>query len=143
MLLNFGGFIPLSTVDFPGRSCCTIFFRGCHLRCGYCHNKELWEGEDRRDIAEIKDMILSSEKYISGVAFSGGEPMEQPEPLNVLLEFCRSNDLATCLHTNGLHDIPFLDLIDMLIIGVKPGTKSFGHDNVIRLLVEDGKAKKI
>ncbi len=35
MLVNFGGFVPLSTVDWHGRAVCTVFFRGCSARCFY------------------------------------------------------------------------------------------------------------
>ncbi|HET6580251.1 MAG TPA: ribonucleoside-triphosphate reductase activating protein, partial [Methanoregula sp.] len=31
--MNFGGFIPLSTIDWRGRAVCTVFFRGCPIRC--------------------------------------------------------------------------------------------------------------
>ncbi len=44
MLVNFGGFVPLSTVDWHGRAVCTVFFRGCSARCFYCHNKHLQRG---------------------------------------------------------------------------------------------------
>lgn len=139
--LNFGGFVPLSTVDFPGYSCCTVFFRGCSLRCGYCHNKHLWEGNSPVDISLVKDAIFGSKKFISGVAFSGGEPMEQPEALLELLTFCKDNGLKTCVHTNGLHDIAFLEKIDLLLLGVKAETKQFNHPNIVRIEVKDASEK--
>lgn len=97
--INFGGFVPLSTVDYPGLCCCTVFFRGCSIRCDFCHNKHLWDGENIVPLEDVEQMILSSKKYISGVAFSGGEPTEQPIALAALIEFCKRNFLKTCVHT--------------------------------------------
>ena len=102
MQVNFGGFVSLSTVDFPGISSCVVFFRGCSVRCPFCHNKWLWEGENFVDIECVKELILSSKKFISGVAFSGGEPAEQPDQLQELLAFCKKEGLKTCVHTSGL-----------------------------------------
>ena len=57
--MNFGGFVSLSTIDWRGRAACTVFFRGCPIRCSYCQNEGIITGEDYRDIEEIKEMILS------------------------------------------------------------------------------------
>lgn len=119
MKVNFGGFVPLSTVDFPGYSSCVVFFRGCSIRCPYCHNKHLWDGADYMDESDIWDMILASKPYISGVAFSGGEPMEQPDVLKALLRFCKSENLLTCVHTSGRYNIEIPN-VDYVLVGNNP-----------------------
>ncbi|MDD1674714.1 MAG: anaerobic ribonucleoside-triphosphate reductase activating protein [Methanomicrobiales archaeon] len=102
-MINFGAFIALSTVDWPGKSVCTVFFRGCPLRCSYCHNKSIQTGEDYRTEAEIIAMIASSQPLISGVVFSGGEPTAQCDALVAVLAAAKHMDLATCVQTNGFY----------------------------------------
>jgi pyruvate formate lyase activating enzyme len=100
--VNFGGFVPLSTVDWRGRAVCTVFFRGCPVRCSYCHNRSIQEGEDFRDTGEVQELIRSSKLLVSGVVFSGGEPTMQPEPLAALAAASREMGFAVGLQTNGI-----------------------------------------
>ncbi len=100
--LNFGGFVPLSTIDWRGRAVCTVFFRGCPIRCSYCQNEAIQTGEDYRDTGEIFKLIKSSSPYISGVIFSGGEPTLQKEALLDLARKVKSIGLAVGIQTNGL-----------------------------------------
>ena len=102
-MMNFGAFIALSTVDWPGKSVCTVFFRGCPLQCSYCHNKSIQTGEDFRTVEEIIGMIASSKPLISGVVFSGGEPAAQPDALLALLAAAKSMGLKTAIQTNGFY----------------------------------------
>jgi len=101
--LNFGGFIPLSTVDWRGRSACTVFFRGCPVRCAYCQNSAILAGKNERDIDEIIEMIRGSMLAISGVVFSGGEPTAQKEVLLSLARSAKTMGLAVGVHTNGVY----------------------------------------
>lgn len=109
--MNFGGFIPLSTIDWRGRSVCTVFFRGCPIRCSYCQNEGILTGEDYRDVEEIKGMIKSSSPFISGVVFSGGEPTKQREALVELARYSKGINLDVGIQTNGL----FPDTLGQLI----------------------------
>ena len=122
--MNFGGFVPLSTVDWRGRAVCTVFFRGCPVRCSYCHNRSIQEGEDLRDVKEVEEMIRSSKLLVSGVVFSGGEPTMQPEPLATLMAASREMGLAVGLQTNGifprvLHRLVGEYLVDRIALDVK------------------------
>ncbi|NMB77797.1 MAG: anaerobic ribonucleoside-triphosphate reductase activating protein [Methanomicrobiales archaeon] len=112
MEINFGGFIPLSTVDWRGRSVCTIFLRGCPVRCAYCQNSAILTGSDMREISEITGMIRGSLLAISGVIFSGGEPTMQKEPLLALARAAKKMGLAVGIHTNGVYPDTLQALID-------------------------------
>jgi len=101
--LNFGGFVPLSTVDWLGRSVCTVFFRGCPVRCAYCQNHAILSGKDMRDLDEIIGMIKGSLLAISGVVFSGGEPTMQKDALLALAKAAKSRGLDVGIHTNGVY----------------------------------------
>ena len=111
MQVNFGGFVPLSTVDWRGRSVCTVFLRGCPLKCSYCQNDLIQNGQDFLEIQEILDMIRSSEPYISGVVFSGGEPTLQKEALVALCGHVKKMNLAVGIQTNGLFPETLAELI--------------------------------
>ena len=110
--MNFGGFVPLSTIDWRGRSVCTLFLRGCPIRCSYCQNEAIQEGEDYRDIDEIILMITESAPYVSGVVFSGGEPTLQMDALVTLAQRVKGMGLAVGLQTNGMFPETLAALID-------------------------------
>ncbi|PKL70436.1 MAG: anaerobic ribonucleoside-triphosphate reductase activating protein [Methanomicrobiales archaeon HGW-Methanomicrobiales-1] len=99
--MNFGGFVSLSTIDWRGKAVCTLFLRGCPLRCTYCHNESIQTGEDLRDIGEITEMIKTSSPFISGVVFSGGEPTGQKDALIALARYAKKINLEVGIQTNG------------------------------------------
>jgi len=99
---NFGGIIPLSTVDWRGRAVCTVFLRGCPVRCHYCQNVALQEGRDERDIDEILAMIRDTTLLTTGVVFSGGEATMQKEALVALARGVQEMGLGVGLQTNGV-----------------------------------------
>lgn len=101
MHVNFGGFVPLSTVDWRGRAVCTVFFRGCYAMCYYCHNKHLQRGESSVPVEYILDLIDESRMLVSAVVFSGGECTEQISPLLHLAKGCWDRGLKVGIHTNG------------------------------------------
>jgi len=62
MLVNFGGIVPLSTVDWLGRAAMVVFLRGCPLRCPHCHNQRLQTGERFVALHTIASRIVSEVK---------------------------------------------------------------------------------
>lgn len=111
--MNYGGFIPLSTVDWRGKSVCTLFLRGCPVRCAYCQNSAILAGKDMRDIKEVVAMIRESLLAVSAVVFSGGEPTMQKDALLALAREAKALGLAVGIHTNGV----FPDTLQALIDG--------------------------
>ena len=114
--LNFGGFVPISTIDWRGRAVCTLFLRGCPLRCSYCQNEAIQSGEDYRDPEEIREMINSSAPFVSGIVISGGEPTLQRDALTGLARYARSLGLKVGLQTNGLFPDTLASLIDERLV---------------------------
>ncbi|MEN6517772.1 MAG: anaerobic ribonucleoside-triphosphate reductase activating protein [Methanospirillum sp.] len=110
--VNFGGFVPVSTVDWPGRAVCTVFLRGCPARCGYCHNAALLGGRDPRELDEVVGMIAGSVLVVSAVVFTGGEPTMQGEALVRLARESRRLGLEVGVHTNGAYPDVLAALID-------------------------------
>jgi anaerobic ribonucleoside-triphosphate reductase activating protein len=71
--------IERSTVNGPGVRA-VVFLQGCSLACPGCQNPETHHpnGIEFMTSVELADWILSREG-ITGVTFSGGEPLEQLE----------------------------------------------------------------
>ncbi|MBN2734333.1 MAG: anaerobic ribonucleoside-triphosphate reductase activating protein [Methanomicrobiaceae archaeon] len=124
MKVNFGGFVPLSTVDWRGKAVCTVFLRGCPVRCHYCHNLSLQKGQDLRDTGDIIAMIKESRIVISGVIFSGGEPTMQKDALIEMAKKCKEMGLLVGVQTNGafpetLAEMIRQGLIDLVHLDIK------------------------
>lgn len=127
----------------------TVFFKGCPLRCIWCHNPEgigfqsiEWVQErkfDGRTIVEreiigrtleaqelfqaIKRDHIFYRESEGGVTFSGGEPLSQLPFLLELLQFARSAGIHSCVDTSGY--APKQDFLsvakncDLLLIDLK------------------------
>lgn len=108
----------------------TVFFKGCPLRCWWCHNPEshkilpekidgcnLRRGFDQSysmdkdevgkefSVDELMNEIFKDRVFYDestgGVTFSGGEPLMQHKFLSQLLKECRSNGILTAIDTSG------------------------------------------
>jgi pyruvate formate lyase activating enzyme len=126
-----------------------IFFKGCPLRCWWCHNPEsqrsltesstkklLLDGVEiveeeycgrKMTVAEVmqeigKETIFHDESG-GGVTFTGGEPLAQPHFLRELLAACRKQGIHTCLDTCGYAPSAVLaslsPLVDLFLYDVK------------------------
>lgn len=113
---NFGHFIPISTVDWYGRSVSVIFFRGCQMRCPYCQNHGYIGGRSEVKCDEIQAMLSKAVPFISAVVFSGGEPTLQPDALKYFAGYARSRSLAVGLQTNGYCADAVKDMIDERVL---------------------------
>lgn len=108
-----GIMIPVSTIDWYGRSVSVVFFNGCNFNCIYCSNKNFIDVNDRLeplfkkgkavDIEEIEKEILDAKTFISAVVFSGGEPTMHPHELERLAGFAKGLDLLVGIETNGYY----------------------------------------
>jgi pyruvate formate lyase activating enzyme len=127
----------------------TVFFKGCPLRCWWCHNPESQEsGVGQVSVHKVLDgksfetelavgswqLAVEVMKEIQkdevfyresggGVTFSGGEPLLQPDALGELLVLCRKNNYHTAIDTSG-HAEPavldkVMDLADLWLFDLK------------------------
>jgi pyruvate formate lyase activating enzyme len=105
----------------------TIFFKGCHMSCWWCHNPEGINPEPEKYIKEtvldgkvineelvvgkwfrLDDLMKEIEKERifmdqsgGGVTFSGGEPFLQAEFLMSALQECKSRAIHSAIDTSG------------------------------------------
>jgi pyruvate formate lyase activating enzyme len=122
--INLGHFIPISTVDWHGRSASVLFFRGCQFRCPYCQNHAYLYPGNEITIGEIESQINKAAPYISAVVFSGGEPTLQPDALKTIARFVKSKSILVGLETNGfgynvIEDMLEENILDKLFIDIK------------------------
>ena len=126
-----------SLQDGPGLRT-TVFFKGCQLRCAWCHNPESWTLEPTpivkptgsRDqtvygyetsVGEIMAVVRRDKDYYEtsggGLTLSGGEPTLQFAFCKALLMAAHAEGIHTCLDTCGfwktdrfLELLPYVDL---------------------------------
>ena len=135
MTMVFSGImIPVSTIDWYGRSVSVVFFNGCNFNCVYCSNKTFIDVTDRLeplfkkgkvvDIGEIEKQILEAKTFISAVVFSGGEPTMHPRELERLAAFAKGLGLLVGIETNGyypgrLEALIMKKLLDRIFLDIK------------------------
>lgn len=93
-----------SIVDGEGiRS--VIWFQGCSHNCPGCHNPEThdFSGGISKPIEDLKDEIKELE-YQTGVTFSGGDPMFQPEALLELAKCVKECGMNVWCYTGFLYE---------------------------------------
>jgi pyruvate formate lyase activating enzyme len=129
-----GIMIPVSTIDWYGRSVSVVFFNGCNFNCIYCSNKNFIDISNRLeplfkkgnvvDIEEIEKQIIDAKTFISAVVFSGGEPAAHPRELERLTKFVKMQGLLVGIETNGyytqcLEGLIKKKLIDKIFLDIK------------------------
>lgn len=99
--MKFSGIQKLSLLDFPTRTCCTLFTSGCDFRCPFCHNASLVLGQDETvDEEEVFALLKKRKGVLDGIAVTGGEPLMHPE-LEPFLSKVRQMGFLIKLDTNG------------------------------------------
>ena len=101
----------------------TVFFKGCPLRCAWCHNPEgqsfdvetmtrrdgtkVFCGQDWTSEALAKELLKNADimrQSGGGVTFSGGEPLGQAAFLLELIPLLKREDVDLALETSGVAD---------------------------------------
>ncbi len=119
MLLNISNIQHFSVGDGPGIRT-TVFFKGCHLFCPWCHNPENLAAETtalhyRNGKTETRGVCVSSEELLpelledrpffdqsgGGVTFSGGEVMLQANEAAQLAGLLKTHGISVLIDTAG------------------------------------------
>ena len=77
-----------------------VWFQGCTLACPGCWNVDMWPHQEKQLIhrQELLDDILST-SGIEGVTLLGGEPLQQIENVQWLIESLKASNLGVMLYT--------------------------------------------
>ena len=107
----------------------TVFFKGCPLRCLYCHNPDTWDpkqsGKYLLSPEELLEEVFRYKSFIAkgGVTVTGGEPLLQPEFLFEFYSLCKENGIHTALDTSGAIFTQAVqkvyDIVDLVLLDVK------------------------
>lgn len=127
--LNINDYISESVVDGPGIRF-TVFVQGCPHHCPGCHNPQTHDFNDGH-IVDIQELLncIKQNPLLSGITFSGGEPMCQPHPLGLLAKEIHKMGLNTMAYSGYTYEEliamskadpdldSFLNEIDILVDG--------------------------
>lgn len=117
----------LAALDGPGVRF-AVFFQGCNLRCGCCHNPDTHDMAcgDEYFAEEIVNKAVRYKEYFGkdgGITISGGEPLLQAEFATEIFTLAKSNGLNTCLDTSGsiINEkvIKLLSVCDRVMLDIK------------------------
>ncbi len=119
-MIRIGGFVPFTTLDFPGQLAAVVFCQGCPWRCVYCHNPHLLPVLPPAPAAwrETLAFLRRRQGLLDAVVFSGGEPTLQQGLLQAVQEV-RDMGYRVGLHTAGMYParlsrlLPWLDWIGL------------------------------
>ena len=99
-----GALVKTSLVDYPGKVCATVFFKGCNLRCPYCYNAPLITGtadeSELFTIEEIQNHLTKRRNVLDALTVSGGEALLNPFTVP-LITFAKELGYLVKLDTNG------------------------------------------
>ena len=103
-MISIAGFVPFTTIDFPGRLASVIFMSGCPLRCPFCHNPGLQgRGAGAGPTWEEIELFLERRRgKLEGVVLSGGEPLMSAAVYDIGRRI-KDMGYALGIHTSGYY----------------------------------------
>ena len=122
-MIQIGGLVSFTTIDYPGKLACVLFLVGCPIRCAYCSNPHLiLVGAGEYDPEKVFDWLKTRVGKLEAVVFSGGEALMQSPALFEYMRRVRELGFKIGLHTNGFYPENLsaaADLIDWIGIDYK------------------------
>jgi len=107
--IRIAGVVNDSIVDGPGLRM-AIFFQGCLRCCEGCHNPESWPlNGGREKTAEALLSDIDNNPLLTGVTFSGGEPLLRAGALLPLAEGIRLRGLDLAIYTGWVFEDILMD----------------------------------
>ncbi len=129
LILSVSRVVDRTQVLGPGTRA-AIWVRGCPLRCRDCVSPEdlPFEGGERVDVRDLARHLNGLSEDVTGVTFSGGEPMAQAAALAQLVDLIRARRNWSVMSYSGFtlehlhrHGSPgqraLLDRVDILVDG--------------------------
>lgn len=132
--MKIGGIQRLSLLDYPDKTCCTIFTVGCNYRCPFCHNASIVENKlSVKGVLreEVIDFLKRRIGILDGVCITGGEPLLQDQ-LESFIREVKSLGFSIKLDTNGslpkkLKQLIETGLVDYVAMDLKNSPDSYGQ----------------
>jgi len=97
--LRLAGVVNDSITDGPGIRL-TVFVQGCPHHCPGCHNPQTWPFTDGELVSPAEIMAqIAANPLLTGVTFSGGEPLAQADALLPLARLIKQRGLELAIYT--------------------------------------------
>lgn len=107
---------PFTFQDFPDHTACILWFFGCNMRCGYCHNPEFVTGRAKRiDAAYLERFLKARQGLLEGVVLSGGE-CTLSAGLPLFARYLKSLGYKVKIDTNGTRPQVLRQLLDECLV---------------------------
>lgn len=102
--IELAGFVDDSIVDGPGLRV-AVFSQGCPHACPGCHNPETWAVGVGR-VMTVTDIFerISRNPLVTGVTFSGGDPLYQPSGFADLATLCKARGYEVACYTGWTYE---------------------------------------
>jgi len=101
---SIGGFVPFSTVDWPGELAAVVFIAGCPWACHYCHNPHLQQRGGALSWDTVLQTLQKRVGLLDGVVFSGGEPFNDPLYMQLIRQ-TKALGFKVAVHTAGIYPL--------------------------------------
>ena len=109
-----------------GRPCVFVRLTGCNLRCVWCDSEYTFTGGEKLELDEILGAVRAFGCRL--VEVTGGEPLAQPEALDLIRALC-DEGYEVLIETFGTLDIdPVLRRAKLIQDGKCPGSGEAGRN---------------
>ena len=126
---------PFTTLDYPDKLACIVWFSGCNMRCLYCYNPQIVKSDEGISQSELFEFLTSRVGLLEGVVFSGGECTLNKDFLN-LTKRVKELGFKLKIDTNGSNSnilkesINFIDYIALDFKAPKEKFKFITNSNL-------------
>jgi pyruvate formate lyase activating enzyme len=91
---------PFTLLDYPNYTACILWFAGCNMKCQYCYNPEIVNGDGKISFDEALTFLKKRVNLLDGVVISGGEATRNKELIS-FVEKIKELGFLIKLDTNG------------------------------------------
>lgn len=104
-----------TTLDYPDHLACIIWFAKCNMRCSYCYNPKIVNGEGTITNKDLLHFLKKRVGKLEAVVLSGGECTLNPDIIE-LCEEIKELGFKIKIDTNGLNPDILCELIDFSLV---------------------------
>jgi len=120
---------PFTLLDYPDKTACILWFAGCNMRCVYCYNPDIVDGEGKLSVSEAINFLKKRVNLIDAVVLSGGECTRFKGLIELAKEIKKLGMLVK-IDTNGsnpdlIKEIIEQKLVDYIALDFKTIEKNF------------------
>lgn len=118
------GLNKTTLLDYPKHIAATIFTPGCNMRCPFCHNADIVEGNlELINEEDVLEFLEKRKNILQGICITGGEPTLQKD-LAAFIQKVKNMGYLIKLDTNGtnphiLKQLYTLGLLDYVAMDIK------------------------